>query len=625
MRKHQLLALLFTGVLAFQLAVTAFAEEDDLLIEESMTENEQEPDVLEELEPSEAGLDVTDDVDLSDIIEEEAAEDSILNSVPIDSVYTEIAVDSYVSLYDHSGESFKYRISKANKTAKSYVLWFNNISFSNDGISTTSYMPSGVRFDGGSTADVLDDYFTLTALSDYAEAKLVEQKEIQSINITSVSESTALSFAAHHDAFSPHDVRFTVTYKDGTYNDYVLWEPDSLESWNDDGLSYTAEAASDGSGILIRAYAGESVADVCSPVYPISTAQYNLKEMPVGSVIDLSGHMGETFYYMISGPKQGAYKLWFDNIDFTYINSEPDDWGYGFSTNDDGSIASVLFEYQGTEYFKVIPTSNTARLKLVPLKPISGIEITAVPDAVKNSWRSNKQSFTTQGIAFTVHYTDGTSKNYVCGAPSDLLTWNEDGYGYRVRNCSWETGIYINAEYGGDNGGYISNIYGITENVTPVAPAPTPVPEQVTAAPAIGSKVTSGNAVYTVTNASTVAYTKPLSKVTSVTIPATVNIQGSNYTVTSITAKAFSGSSSLKKLVIPKTIKSIGKKAFYNCKKLKTITIKSTSLTTKNVGSKAFSKLNAKAVVKVPKKKLSAYKSLLKKKGLSGKSQKVKK
>ena len=72
----------------------------------------------------------------------------------------------------------------------------------------------------------------------------------------------------------------------------------------------------------------------------------------------------------------------------------------------------------------------------------------------------------------------------------------------------------------------------------------------------------------------------------------------------------------------------IGSKAFYGCKKLLNITIKTTKLTTKNVGSKAFTKAGSsnykKMVVKVPKSKLKAYKKTLKKRGVNSKA-KIKK
>lgn len=77
------------------------------------------------------------------------------------------------------------------------------------------------------------------------------------------------------------------------------------------------------------------------------------------------------------------------------------------------------------------------------------------------------------------------------------------------------------------------------------------------------------------------------------------------------------------KVTIGKNVTKIEKKAFYNCSKLKIITIKSTKLKKKSVGANAFGKIHVKAKVKVSKAKLSAYKKLLKAKGLKGKKQKV--
>ncbi len=109
-----------------------------------------------------------------------------------------------------------------------------------------------------------------------------------------------------------------------------------------------------------------------------------------------------------------------------------------------------------------------------------------------------------------------------------------------------------------------------------------------------------------------------------VSLPAAVNSNGITYKVTSIAANAFKNNKSVTKVVIGKNISNIGKNAFKGCSKLKTITIKSSKLTNKNVGAKAFAGIHAKATVKVPKAKLANYKKLLKKKGLTGKKQKVK-
>lgn len=98
--------------------------------------------------------------------------------------------------------------------------------------------------------------------------------------------------------------------------------------------------------------------------------------------------------------------------------------------------------------------------------------------------------------------------------------------------------------------------------------------------------------------------------------------------VTTIGKNAFYNCIALKKIVIPSKVNKIGSKAFYGCKKLLSITIKSATLTTKNVGSKAFTKAGSsnykKMTVKVPKKQLKAYKTMLKKRGLSSNA-KVKK
>ena len=66
----------------------------------------------------------------------------------------------------------------------------------------------------------------------------------------------------------------------------------------------------------------------------------------------------------------------------------------------------------------------------------------------------------------------------------------------------------------------------------------------------------------------------------------------------------------------------IGKKAFYQAKKLKTVKISSTTI--KKIGKDAFKKVNAKIRIKVPSGKLKSYKKLLKGKGLGSKAKIVK-
>ncbi len=139
----------------------------------------------------------------------------------------------------------------------------------------------------------------------------------------------------------------------------------------------------------------------------------------------------------------------------------------------------------------------------------------------------------------------------------------------------------------------------------------------------------SGKAKYKVTKLGptkgTVTYVKPAKKKTSnVVVPATATINGVTYKVTAIDKNACKNNKYIKKVTIGNNVTKIGAKAFYGCKKLKKLTIKSTKLTTKKVGKKAFGKTAKKMTVKVPKKKVKAYKTMLKKRGISKKA-KIKK
>ena len=144
-------------------------------------------------------------------------------------------------------------------------------------------------------------------------------------------------------------------------------------------------------------------------------------------------------------------------------------------------------------------------------------------------------------------------------------------------------------------------------------------PEQDTKIPAKGTKLTAKGVSYQVTNATgknpTVAYAGSKKQKASVTIPATVTINNVTYKVTSIAANAFKNNKKLKKVVIGKNITKIGKKAFYGCSKLKNITVKTTKLTKKNVGSQAFKGIHKKATFKVSKKKISSYRKIFKARG----------
>lgn len=92
-----------------------------------------------------------------------------------------------------------------------------------------------------------------------------------------------------------------------------------------------------------------------------------------------------------------------------------------------------------------------------------------------------------------------------------------------------------------------------------------------------------------------------------------MKIGGQTFKITSIESGAFKNCKKATKITIGKNVKTIETKAFYNCKRLKKITIKSSFLS--KVGKQALKGINRNAKIKVPKKKLKAYKDLLKNKG----------
>lgn len=115
-----------------------------------------------------------------------------------------------------------------------------------------------------------------------------------------------------------------------------------------------------------------------------------------------------------------------------------------------------------------------------------------------------------------------------------------------------------------------------------------------------------------------VSYVSPSKRKSgTVSIPSKVIIGGKTYQVTKIKKNAFKNNKKIKKIVIPSSVVSIENYAFANCKNLKTIEIRTTKLKNKKISSKAFKKINKKVVIRVLKKQRKAYKTLLRKKGLS--------
>ena len=150
-------------------------------------------------------------------------------------------------------------------------------------------------------------------------------------------------------------------------------------------------------------------------------------------------------------------------------------------------------------------------------------------------------------------------------------------------------------------------------------------PDVAKKVPAKGSvhKSADGKLAFKVTKSDakngTVTVSKLLKKtVKTVTIPATVTIDGYTFKVTAVANNVFKNASKLKSVVIGANVKSIGKSSFYKCKKLATITFK--GIKAPGVGKNAFKSGKSKVTVKVPKKmkksQLNKLKKALKKAGV---------
>lgn len=131
--------------------------------------------------------------------------------------------------------------------------------------------------------------------------------------------------------------------------------------------------------------------------------------------------------------------------------------------------------------------------------------------------------------------------------------------------------------------------------------------------PKAGTKYTVVGCQYKVIKAGAeVSLVCPNKNAKSVTIPAVIKVKGVTYKVTSIGTKAFNGSKKLTKVTVGTNIKKISNNAFFKCKSLKMVTIKSVLLTKKTANKKAFKGVNKKMVIKVPKKMKKAYVKIFK-------------
>ena len=91
---------------------------------------------------------------------------------------------------------------------------------------------------------------------------------------------------------------------------------------------------------------------------------------------------------------------------------------------------------------------------------------------------------------------------------------------------------------------------------------------------------------------------------TSIKVGKTVKIKGKTFKITAISKSAFKGCTKAVKATVGKYVKTMGDNAFYQCKKLKSVSIESTELT--KIGKKAFYKNSSLKKMTIKSKKLKS-------------------
>lgn len=257
----------------------------------------------------------------------------------------------------------------------------------------------------------------------------------------------------------------------------------------------------------------------------------------------------------------------------------------GISNIADSGCPSTLNVNETKDVFLKVTSSDNSWSKHLAVSS-SNPSVVSVSDVNTGSWGEYNAGFAVTGAGngtatITLKTTDGSNIT---------KTWN----------------VTVS---GGNNIGNSNT--GSTQPTPQPQPDPQPVQPQNNTPAYYNGTVTVGAYTYVLNNGT--AALKSVSKKTKkVTVPANVVYNGLAYPVTEVKSSACKGLKNLTSVTIGVNVTKIGSKAFYNCPKLKTVTIKATGL--KSVGSSAFKKIKENATIKVPKAKKKAYTKLLKKK-----------
>lgn len=238
---------------------------------------------------------------------------------------------------------------------------------------------------------------------------------------------------------------------------------------------------------------------------------------------------------------------------------------------------------------------------------LTGVSIPGSVKCVEESAFYNCSSLTDVNIAEGVEEIQyaafsGCDKLKQLVIPKSVTKLGEDYYGYIYNIC--DKNCYIIAQEGSAAEEYAQ------DNDYKYATEKLPKAGDIVAVAGKSCKV---KIVKDFSNGATVLYAGTTStSASNVTIPDTVTMNNVTYKVVGIADNAFSGNKKITKVTIGKNITSIGKKAFANCSKLKSLVIKPSKIT---VGAGALSGTAKSLIIKVPSGKVYNFKTYFKGKG----------
>ena len=304
-----------------------------------------------------------------------------------------------------------------------------------------------------------------------------------------------------------------------------------------------------------------------------------------------------------------------------------------------------------------VGTVNGKTYAFIAIERIGGIMVYDITDPSNTQYVNyiNSRDFTDdiqgdvspEGLCFVDAGPNGILSNPIllaaCEVSGTLAAYELKTVGSSTENSSGEntsgsntgsnSGSTTESTSGSTTSGSSGSTSGGTAGGSPTTQNPTKKPEQTTdkkteaAKPAESGTVvkdTKSKAKYEVVSTAKgqpkVQYQGTTDKTKkTVSIPSTVKVDGVTYKVTEIGKNTFKNNKTVTKVSVGKNITTIGANAFNGCTKLKTITINTKLLTSKNLSKDAFKGITVNTVIKVPKSKLAAYTKLFQKKGLSKK------